>query len=351
MSKIKVAFIGAGNCTSAILQGIQYYKNGKNLAGLMHPTLSGYKVKDIVPVAVFDVDEHKVGKDLSKAIFAEPNCALKFADVPQLGVKVMMGPVMDGVTKHLAKMVKVSKQKPVDVKKVLNKVKPDVVVNTLPTGSIEASKFYAAASIKAGAGFVNGMPALIVNDKKFVKMAEDNGVSLIGDDVKSQVGGTIFHRALLKLFMDRGVKIKHTYQLNVAGNSDFFNQLDRKETKVFTKMNSMKTLVPYEYPVWGGAAGYIEHLNDSKEAWTFLEGENFGGTPMTIISWFKVSDSPNFAGVMVDAIRCCKLATDRKISGVLTSASSYFTKCPPEKMDDVEAKKRLEEFIQGKRER
>lgn len=351
MPKVKVAFIGVGNCTSAIVQGLQYYKSGEDLPGLMHPTLGGYKMKDIVPVAAFDVDERKVGKDLSEAIFAEPNCALKFADVPHLGVEVMMGPVMDGVTEHLAQMVKVSNQKPVDVEKVLNEVKPDVVVNNLPTGSIEASKFYATLTIKAKVGFVNGMPALIANDKEFVKMAEDKGVPLIGDDVKSQVGGTVFHRALLKLFMDRGVKIKHTYQLNVGGNSDFFNQLERKETKLFTKMTSMKSLVPYEYPVWAGAAGYIDFLNDTKQAWTFLEGEKFGGIPVTIVAWLEVSDSPNFAGVMVDAIRCCKVALDRKVSGVLTSASAYLTKCPPDKMDDEEARRRLEEFIQGKRER
>lgn len=297
MAKIKVAFIGVGNCTSAIVQGLQYYKNGQDLPGVMYPTLGGYKVKDIVPIAAFDVDERKVGKDLSEAIFEKPNCALKFADVPHLGVKVMMGPVMDGVTEHLAKMVKVSNQKPVEIEKVLNRIKPDVVVNNLPTGSIEASKFYASLSIKAGAGFVNGMPALIANDKEFVRMAEDKHVPLIGDDVKSQVGGTAFHRALLKLFMDRGVKIKHTYQLNVGGNSDFFNQLERKETKLFTKMTSMKSLVPYEYPVWGGAAGYIDFLNDTKEAWTFLEGEKFGGVPVTVVAWLRVSDSPNFAGV------------------------------------------------------
>jgi myo-inositol-1-phosphate synthase len=353
MGKVKVAFIGVGNCVSAIVQGIQYYKNKqeKDFTGIMHGDIGGYKVTDIVPVAAFDVDVHKVGKDLSEAIFAEPNCALKFADVPNLGVEVMMGPVMDGVTEHLAKMVKVSKENAVDVENVLKELKPDVVVNNLPTGSIEASKFYATAAINAGAAFVNGMPALIANDEQFVAMATEKGVPLIGDDIKSQIGGTIFHRTLLKLFMDRGAKIKNTYQLNVGGNSDFFNQLTRKETKLYTKMSAYKSLVPYEFSVWGGAAGYIEHLQDTKQAWTILEGEEFGGIPVKVIAWFEVSDSPNYAGCMVEAIRCAKVGLDRKVSGVLTSASAYFTKCPPEKLDDNEAKKRLDEFIEGKRER
>ena len=350
MSKIKVCFVGVGNCVSAIVQGIQYYK-GKDRTGLMYPTVGGYEVKDIEPVAAFDVDENKVGKDLSYAIFSKPNCTVKFSDVPNLSVKVMMGPIMDGVTDHLSKMVKVSNKKPVDVAEVLRKTKPDVVVNTLPTGAIEASKFYARLAFESGAGFVNGMPALIANDQEFVKLAEDNNVPIIGDDVKSQIGGTIFHRTLLKLFMDRGAKIKETYQLNVGGNSDFFNQLTRKETKLYTKEQAYKTLVPYKYPVWGGAAGYIDFLNDTKEAFTVLEGIEFGGVPVSIIAFLKVSDSPNFAGVMVEGIRCCKLAMDRKVGGVLTSASAYLTKCPPEKLPDDEAKIKMDEFIAGKRER
>lgn len=351
MPKVRVAFIGVGGCTSAIVQGIKYYGKDENHPGVMHPDIGGYKVADIEPVAAFDVDKHKVGKDLSEAIFSEPNCAKKFSDVSNLDVKVMMAPVMDGVTEHSAQMVKVSNQKPVDVEKALREIKPDVVINNLPTGAVEASSFYANASIRAGAGFANGMPALIAGDEKFVKLAEDNSVPLIGDDVKSQIGGTAFHRALLKLMMDRGVKIKNTYQLNIGGNTDFFNQVERRESKLHTKMTSYKSLVPYDFPVWGCSAGYIDFLEDRKDAWTFIEGEKFGGFPVTIVTWFKVEDSPNFAGVMVEAIRCCKLALDRGISGVLTSASAFLCKCPPEKMDDTEAKKRMDEFIQGKRER
>ena len=351
MPKVRVAFLGVGGCTSAIVQGIQYYRDHENAPGVMHPIIGDYKVKDIEPVLAFDVDKHKVGKDLSEAIFAEPNCAKKFSDVPNLGVKVMMAPVMDGVTEHSAKLVKVSSQKPVDVEKVLKEIKPDVVVNNLPTGSIEASKFYATAAIKAGAGFANGMPTLIANDEKFVKMAEDNGVPLIGDDVKSQIGGTAFHRALLKMIDDRGAKIKQTYQLNIGGNTDFFNQVERRESKLHTKMTSYKSLIPYDFPVWGCSAGYIDFLEDRKDAWTFIEAEKFGGFPVTIVSWFRVEDSPNFAGVMVEAIRCCKLAMDRGISGVLPSPSAFLCKCPPEKMNDSEAKNRIDEFIEGKIER
>lgn len=353
MSEVKVAFIGVGNCTSAIVQGIEYYKKNEcnNSSGLMHEIIGGYKVLDIVPVAAFDVDKNKVGKDLSEAIFAKPNCALKFSNVPIQNVEVMMGPVMDGISDHLSQMVEISKAKPVDIESVLKKIKPDVVINNLPTGSLKASKFYAEAAIDSGAAVVNGMPALIANDDDLVKRSIQKGVPLMGDDIKSQMGGTIFHRTLFKLFVDRGVKIKNSYQLNVGGNSDFFNQQTRKETKLYTKMSAYKSLVPYDFDVWGGAAGYIEHLKDTKQAWTIIEGEEFGGIPVKVIAWFEVSDSPNFAGCMVEAIRCAKLALDRGVSGVLTSASAYLMKCPPEKMDDNEAKKRMDEFIRGERER
>ena len=351
MGQIRVSFIGVGNCVSAILQGIQYYKNSDDTTGLMHVDIGGYKVTDIVPVAAFDVDKHKIGKDLSKAIFAEPNNALKFSDVPHFGVRVNMGPVMDGVTEHLSQKVTIADAEAADVEKVFKQTQTEVVVNNLPTGAIEASEFYATAAINAGAAFVNGMPALIANDERFANMAKRKGVPLIGDDIKSQIGGTIFHRTLLKLFLDRGAKITNTYQLNVGGNTDFFNQLTRKESKLFTKGQAYESLVPYEFNFWGGAAGHIEHLQDTKHAWTILEGKEFGGNPIKIISWFEVSDSPNYAGCMVEGIRCAKLGLDRKVSGVLTSAAAYLTKCPPEKMDDNEAKQRLDEFIAGNRER
>lgn len=348
MGKVRTAFVGIGNCVSAILQGIEYYKNSNTTEGLMHAVIGGYKVEDILPVAAFDVDVHKVDKDLSEAIFSEPNVALKFHNVPKKGVKVYMGPILDGVTEHLSKMVKVAKKDPVDVEEIFRKTNTEVVVNNLPTGAIEATEYYAKAAINAGAAFVNGMPTLIANNKRFVKLAESKGVPLIGDDIKSQIGGTIFHRTLFQLFMDRGTKIKNTYQLNIAGNSDFFNQLTRKETKLFTKGQAYKSLVPYKFDFWGGAAGYIKHLNDTKQAWTILEGTEFGGIPVKIIAWFEVQDSPNYAGCMVECIRCAKLGLDKGISGNLTSASAYFMKCPPEKIADKKAKERLDEFIEGK---
>lgn len=352
MARIKVAIVGVGNCASALIQGLEYYKDGSKTAGLMHPTIGDYKVSDMLPVACFDVDKRKVGKDLSEAIFCEPNCAERFADVPHLGVKVLQGPPMDGVDAHLAQKVKVSDQEQVNVGKVLRETKAEVVLNFLPTGGVEAAKFYATQAMEvAKVGYVNGMPALIANDAKYAQMAEDNSVPLIGDDVKSQVGGTAQARALLTLFMHKGVRIKNTYQLNIGGNTDFFNMLDRADTKIATKIGAMDKLVPYETHMWGGPAGYIDFLNDNKVAYTFLEGEGFGGRPVVMRTELRVSDSPNFAGVMVDAVRYCKLASDRGIGGVLTSASAWLMKMGPEQLSDEEARQRLEEFIEGKRER
>jgi len=351
MSEIRVALVGVGNCASAFVQGLEYYRKTKSERGLMHSKVGKYRVTDIVPVAAFDVDIRKIGKDLSEAIFAEPNCAVKFAKVPNLNVEVMMGPVMDGVNEHLAQMVKIASREPVDVIAVLKKAKPDVVVNMLPTGAVEAAKFYAAAAFEAGAGFVNGMPALIANDPKFAAMAEKKGVPLIGDDVKSHIGGTAIERYLSQMFLDKGAWIKHSYQLNIGGNSDFFNQLKRPETKLYTKITSMKSMIPYDVPMWGGASGYIDFLKDTKEAYTYFVGEGWAGSPIVINAKLTVSDSPNFASVITEGILCCKLAMDRGVTGILTSASAYLMKCPPEKTSDPEAKKMIDEFIAGKRER
>jgi myo-inositol-1-phosphate synthase len=251
MSEIRVAILGVGSCASALVQGIEWYRENpdRQHEGVAHVEIGGYKVTDIVPVAAFDVDERKLGKDLSEAIFAEPNVVPRFADVPRLGVEVMMGPVMDGVDDHLAQMVKVSSQEPVDVAAVLREAEADLVLDFLPTGSIEASKYYAECAMEgAGAGFINGMPALIANDEKFAKMAERYNVPLVGDDVKSQVGGTALSRYLLQLFLDKGVRIKNHYQINTGGNMDFFNLggEGRRESKKVTKTRAMDRLVPYE---------------------------------------------------------------------------------------------------------
>ena len=356
MPEIRVAIMGVGNCAAALLEGIEWYRQNPDRLheGVAHVDIGGYKVTDIVPVAAFDVDEHKVGKDLSEAVYAPPNCMEKFAEIPRLGVEVMMGPVMDGVDEHLAQMVKVADRKPVDVAAVLRAARPDLVLNFVPTGAIELSKSYATCAMQgAGAGFVNGMPALIANDPKFAKMAEDCKVPLIGDDVKSQVGGTAFTRYLLQLFLDKGVRVKNTYQLNSGGNADFFNMEsnERRASKEKTKRSGMSSLVPYEIGLGGPYGGFIPFLGDNKVAHTYLEGVGFGGRPVTIQATLRVWDSPNFGGVMVEAVRCAKLAMDRGVGGLLTSISAFMTKYPPEKISEEEAKRRTDEFIAGKRER
>jgi myo-inositol-1-phosphate synthase len=354
MSEIRVAILGVGSCANALIQGIQWYRENPDQQheGVAHVEIGGYKVADIVPVAAFDVDAHKVGKDLSEAIFAEPNVVDKFADVPHLGVEVMMGPVMDGVDEHLAQMVTVSDRKPVNVTAALRDARPDVVLDFLPVGSIEVSKHYAQCAMEgAGAGFVNGMPALIANDPRFVKMAEDCRVPLVGDDVKSQVGGTALSRYLLQLFLDKGVRVKNHSQINTGGNMDFFNMEsdERRASKEKTKHGAMESLMPYESNLIVPFGGYIPFLRDTKIAHTYQEGIGFGGRPVTIEATLRVS--PNFGGVMVEAIRCAKLAMDRGVGGLLTSVSAFTMKYPPEPMSEDEAVKRLEEFIAGTRER
>jgi len=356
MSEIRVAILGVGSCASALIQGIQWYRENpdRQHEGVAHVEIGGYKVADIVPVAAFDVDARKVGKDLSEAIFAEPNVVDKFADVPHLGVEVMMGPVMDGVDEHLAQMVTVADRKPVDVAAVLRDARPDVVLDFLPVGSIEVSKHYAECAMEgAGAGFVNGMPALIANDPRFVKMAEDCRVPLVGDDVKSQVGGTALSRYLLQLFLDKGVRVKNHYQINTGGNMDFFNMEsdERRASKEKTKHAAMESLMPYESNLIVPFGGYIPFLRDIKIAHTYQEGIGFGGRLVTLEATLRVWVSPNFGGVMVEAIRCAKLALDRGVGGLLTSVSAFTMKYPPEPMSEDEAVKRLEEFIAGTRER
>lgn len=359
MSKIRVAFCGIGNGASAIIQGIKWYKKLPvgNQVGLIHQEVGGYEVTDIMPVAAFDVDERKVGKELSEAIYAEPNNVVRLADVPPLGVEVMMGPNIDGVDAHLARRVKMSSRKPCDVVAVLQEAKPDVVINLLPTGAIQDTRYYAESAMEGvKASFINGMPTPVANNDRYVRMAERCGVSLIGDDVKSQVGSTALSRSLVQLFLDKGVQVKNIYQLNTGGDSDFFNMAGqgaastRMETKLKTKIESLKRLVPYEFNESVGVS-FTPFLNNTKVSHTFLKGVGYSGCPVTIEVTLRVCDGPNFAGVMIDAIRCCKLAMDRGVSGLLTSASAFLMKWPPVHMGERKARQSLDEFINGKRER
>lgn len=353
VQEIRVAFAGVGNCTSSLIQGMFHYKDMKEdefIPGLMHPVIGGYRLSGIVPVAAFDIDAHKIGKDLSEAIFAEPNCTPVIAEVPNLGVEVMMGPVLDGAPDHLRKFVDVADQKPVDVARVLRDTRADVLVNFVPTGSNDAAWYYGRACLEAGVGFVNGMPTLVVSNDDFAQQAEANGCQLVGDDVKGQVGATILHRVLAQLFVDRGIKITKSYQLNYGGNTDFVNLAKRGETKEITKSAAVLSQVPYNFDLSAGFA-FMPILGDTKIAYISLEGEKFGGAPIKLEAKLDVVDSPNSAGVIIDAIRCCKIARDRGVAGRLYSASAYLMKHPPQQYTDSEARRMLEEFIAGNRER
>ncbi len=362
MSEIRIAAVGVGNCTNSLVQGRFYYQNltvkeGEVIPGLMHPALGGYTVSDIIPVVAFDVDARKVGKDLSEAIWALPNCTEKFSEVPHLGIKVLMGPVLDGVTEHLKKYVEVSSEKEIDdvdkIAQILKGAKVDVLVINLPTASEKASWFYSEAALKAGCGIVNGIPVLIANNKEFAKKAESNKVPIVGDDYKSQLGGTILDRDLLNLCMQRGIKITKSYQLNYGGNTDFWNLTDwqRGKSKHASKKRGVDAVMKYEAP-FSVNVSHLEVLNDDKICRIEIWGENFGGTPVKLEAKLHVVDSPNSAGVMVDGIRCCKLALDRGIGGVLESASSYLMKSGPTQYpSDEEARKAMDEFIERKRER
>ena len=352
-NKIRVAFAGVGNCTSSLVQALFYYKDAREdefVPGLMHPVLGGYHVSDLVPVAAFDIDADKVGKDLSEAIFAGPNCTPVVADVPDLGVEVMMAPVDDGAPDHLREFFEVSGNEPVDVAKVLRETQADVLVNFIPTGSDDAAWYYAHACAESGVGYVNGMPTLIVCDDEFAKEAETSGSQLVGDDVKGQVGATILHRVLAQLFVDRGIKITKSYQLNYAGNTDFVNLAKRGESKEVTKSAAVRSQVPYDFDLSAGFA-FMPVLEDVKIAYINLEGETFGGVPIKLEAKLDVVDSPNSAGVIIDAVRCCKIARDRGVAGRLESASAYLMKHPPVQYPDTDARQMLEEFIAGTRER
>jgi myo-inositol-1-phosphate synthase len=352
MAGIRIAIAGVGNCASSLIQGLEYYKNIKNsdelVPGLMHNSLGGYLISDIKPVAAFDIDMRKVGIDLSEAIFSNPNCTKKFSDVPECDVKVMKGQVLDGVAPHMKDYFRVDdKQKPVDVASVLRKSKADILINYLPVGSEEAVKWYATQALEAGCGFINCIPVFVASNKQWAEKFKKAKLPIIGDDIKSLVGATIVHRALTQTIVDRGARIESTYQLNIGGNTDFRNMTDqsRLKSKKISKTESIASQIPYDAYVYAGPNGCIDCLNDNKVCHLKIDFKLFGDVPAYIDLKLSVEDSPNSAGVVVDAIRVAKIALDRKIGGPIFPASAYFMKHPPKQMRDIEAREKLEEFI------
>lgn len=359
MPKIRAAIAGVGNCASALIQGIEYYKNlneKTKIPGLMHVNFGGYHIRDIHFVAAFDVNKQKIGKDLSEAIFADPNCCAKFTDVPNLGVKVSATPILDGVATHMKTPFKIyneEKMHPPDVKDILNEVEAEVLINLIPVGSRGATHYYAQAALDTNCAFINCIPEFIASNPEWSKKFEEKTLPVAGDDIKSQFGATILHRNLIKLCVDRGVEVIETYQLNLGGNTDFLNMTveNRLKTKRISKTEAVTSLVPYDVPTRIGPSDYVPFLNDKKICYIFVKGRKFGNQPVTLTAKLEVEDSPNSAGVVIDVIRAVKLALDRKISGPLTGISSYAFKHPPVQVPDDTAKQWVENFITGKRER
>jgi len=353
MPKVRAAIIGVGNCASSLVQGVHYYRNakvGELIPGLMHVNLGGYHVSDIEFSAAFDIDVNKVGKDISEAIYTKPNCTYKFATVPKLGVKVSRGMTHDGLGIYLSKVIKKAPGKTADIVKILKDTGTDVVVNFLPVGSEEATKWYVEQILDAGCGFVNGIPVFIAREEYWQNRFAKKGLPVIGDDIKSQVGATIVHRVLTRLFRDRGVKLERTSQLNVGGNTDFYNMLERArlESKKISKTNAVTSQLDYDIGaenVHIGPSDYVAWLTDRKWAYIRLEGTTFGDVPLNVELKLEVWDSPNSAGVMIDAIRCCKLALDSGKSGAMFAPSSYFMKSPPKQFTDEQARQLVEEYI------
>ncbi|MBX3070804.1 MAG: inositol-3-phosphate synthase [Thermomicrobiales bacterium] len=351
--KVRVAIIGVGNCASSLVQGVEYYKNAPEnefVPGLMHVNLGGYHIRDIEFSAAFDIDITKVGKDLSEAIFSGPNNTYKFADVPNLGIPVHRGMTHDGLGKYLSEVITKAPGETADIVRILKETKTDVVVSYLPVGSEMATKWYVEQVLEAGCGFINCIPVFIAKEPYWRKRFEERGMPIIGDDIKSQVGATITHRVLTNLFRDRGVRIDRTYQLNFGGNTDFLNMLERErlDSKKVSKTNAVTSQIPYEIKadnVHVGPSDYVPWLQDRKWAHIRMEGTTFGDVPLNIDLKLEVWDSPNSAGVVIDAIRCAKLALDNGIGGSLLAPSSYFMKSPPEQYPDDIARDRTEEFI------
>jgi myo-inositol-1-phosphate synthase len=352
--QIKVAIAGVGNCCQALCEGIEYYRqHPEDSKGLMHTEIDGYRVTDIVPVAAFDINAEKVGADLSEAIYAAPNLAYRYpgVELPSTSVRVQMGPVLDGNPPHLAELVPTAQQAPCDVGRVLRESGAEMLLNFIPTESHEAARFYADAAIReAGIGFVNGMPTLIVCDPEYQRLALERSVPLIGDDVKSQLGGTAIHRALATLLDHRGIHLEETYQINFAGNTDFANLMARGQSKHKTKQEAVTSLVPYPVRMSTGFT-HVPLMGDRKTTIFYLSGANFGNAPLRLEAKLEVEDSANFAGVMVDMVRYMKIALDRGTSGVLESACAFLTKHPPVQLPDEIARERLEEYVRGERER
>ncbi|MBO3763012.1 MAG: inositol-3-phosphate synthase [Candidatus Brockarchaeota archaeon] len=354
MVKIKVAIAGVGNCASALVQGVYYYSHKNDYTGLAYPELGGYYPSDIEFVAAFDVNKKKVGKDLSEAIFAEPNNTIKFFEPPRIGVRVERGPVLDGIGKYLSSKIELSEEKECSVEDVLRESKPDLLINYLPVGSEQGSRFYAQSSLNSGVAFVNAMPTFIASDASWQKKFEDAGLPIAGDDIMSQLGATVLHKTLAKLLVDRGVKIDESYQINIGGDTDFLNMLEQKRlvSKRESKTSAVKAMIPYdEFGLRIGPSDYVPFLNNEKICYIFIKGRYFGGTPLSINLKLSVVDSPNSAGVMIDVIRAVKIAKDRGISGPLISVSAYAFKHPPIQMPYDVAKRHLEAFVEGKEER
>jgi myo-inositol-1-phosphate synthase len=352
--KIRLGIVGVGNCAAALVQGLEYYKDarpGEDVPGLMHVMLGDYHVRDVEIAAAFDVDAKKVGRDVAEAIFCQPNNTIRFAeDVPPTGVDVQRGPTLDGLGKYYREVIDEADGEPVDVAQALREADVDVVVSYLPVGSEEATRFYAQAAILAGAGFVNCIPVFIASDREWAKRFADAGLPIVGDDIKSQVGATIVHRILTKLLEDRGVDLKRTYQLNFGGNMDFMNMLERERliSKKKSKTQSVQSQLRVELPkddIHIGPSDHVPWLEDRKWAQIRLEGNAFGDVPLNIELKLEVWDSPNSAGIVIDAIRCAKVAMDRGISGPLVGPSAYFMKSPPVQFSDEMAREMVEEFI------
>ena len=353
MGKINVAVIGVGNCASSLIQGVQYYQEAKEdelVPGLMHVDLGGYHISDINFVAAFDIDKNKVGKDLAEAIFTLPNNTYKFCDVPVTGVTVQRGMTHDGLGKYLSKIIQKAPGSTVDIVKVLQDTETDVVLNYLPVGSEEATKWYVEQVLEAGCGFINCIPQFIAKEKYWRQRFEKKGLPVIGDDIKSQVGATIVHRVMTRLFRERGVRLERTYQLNFGGNTDFYNMLerDRLESKKISKTNAVTSQLDYSMGaenIHVGPSDYVPWLDDRKFCHIRMEGLTFGDVPLNVEMKLEVWDSPNSAGVVIDAIRCCKLALDRGLKGALEGPAAYFMKSPPVQYSDDEARRMVAEFI------
>jgi myo-inositol-1-phosphate synthase len=355
--KVRVAIIGVGNCASSLVQGIQFYKDTPDDAtvpGLMHVNLGGYHIRDIEFTMGIDINVTKVGKDLSVAIFAEPNNTIKFSDVPKLNVPVVRGMTHDGLGKYLKDVIKKAPGPTADIVKLLKETKTDVVVSYLPVGSEMATKWYVEQILEAGCAFVNCIPVFIASQGYWAKRFQEAKLPVLGDDIKSQVGATILHRALTSLFVDRGVRIDRTYQLNFGGNTDFLNMLERErlESKKISKTGAVTSMIPYDLGkdnVHVGPSDYVPWLSDRKWCYIRMEGTTFGDVPLNVETKLEVWDSPNSAGVVIDAVRCAKIALDRGLSGPIIGPSSYFFKTPPKQFRDSVCREMVEAYIKGER--